>query len=291
MMKNVFFIFAILILARPCFLHAQDLSHDFHSLITSLYHFSPHTLTDLEQKSKSSELDKFWQEVKGYPKQYLSLLRKELSNYNNPAFFFYDGSKLLLSLSQSPEDKQLVLQAIAHCDLKDVQNGDYLQTIHSFAFEGLNTADAALHILDYPNFQVFIPQHSLTLGQADALLFMLLPTDESFYLQKAASRLKKETNAISKMSLLFLLHLSATELGNHAVDAFIADLTQPDSLRDIIKGVRERTDKASHLSLSGSDTYESLRAERKHILRRISDEALGELVQVSLKMRQQINKK
>jgi len=38
----------------------------------------------------------------------LPLLRAELANLANPAFFFYDGSKLLFSLSKDKADQALV---------------------------------------------------------------------------------------------------------------------------------------------------------------------------------------
>ena len=46
-----------------------------------------------------------------------------------------------------------------------------------------DTTAAAFQILEQPDFEVFIPQHLLMLGQNYILIYMLLPTSQESWLQ------------------------------------------------------------------------------------------------------------
>lgn len=94
--------------------HAQSTAAaDFHSKVVVLYNFEPHKLQRAEMQAKSSQLDQFWSAAKADPPKILPLLRDELKNPSNSAFFFYDGSKLLLALSTERSDQALALRSIA----------------------------------------------------------------------------------------------------------------------------------------------------------------------------------
>ncbi|MGZ3579771.1 MAG: DUF4124 domain-containing protein, partial [Syntrophales bacterium] len=155
-----------------------DIRNNFHAEIVKTYRFQPHTLSQKEIEAKSNDLDQFWNKVKDRKEHYLPLLRAELQAPSNPSFFYYDCSKLLLSLSENVGDRKIALKAIPKADLLDVQHDDYLRTVHMLARDELDTSDAALRILDYPQFKAFIPQHALTLGQNFSLVYMLIPTKE-----------------------------------------------------------------------------------------------------------------
>jgi hypothetical protein len=131
---------------------------EMHARVVSLYNFSPSKVTDAIRTSKSKEMDDFWKEVTEHKDADLPFLRKELENPANPPFFFDDGSNLLLSLSQKREDQELVAASIAKADLKDVQPLHYLYEVHALALKGINVTPAALHMLDDPKFQVFLPE-------------------------------------------------------------------------------------------------------------------------------------
>jgi hypothetical protein len=90
-------------------------------------------------------------------------LRQELGDFKNPVFFLYDGSKLLLSLSNTPADRKIALAAMARCDLRHVQAKDYFVQVHRMATLNEDTTAAAFHVLEQPKFTVYIPQHVLTL--------------------------------------------------------------------------------------------------------------------------------
>jgi hypothetical protein len=78
---------------------------EMHKRVVDLYSFSPHKVTDAERKTKSAEMDAFWDEVKAHQASELPMLRVELKYSSNPAFFFQDGSALLLSLRRIQETR------------------------------------------------------------------------------------------------------------------------------------------------------------------------------------------
>src|SRR5690349_23191765 len=118
--------------------------------ILALYSFSPHTLSKEARAQKSVALDAFWEKAKRLPKTYVPLLQELLKATNSPTFVFFDGSRLLLDMSDTTENRRIAVQALARCDLRDVDTTVYLQQVHSLALTGVDTTDAAFHILDDP---------------------------------------------------------------------------------------------------------------------------------------------
>ena len=138
--------------------------------IRTTYAFAPHELSSQTIDEESKVLDVFWAQAKARKDLYLPVLRSELARREATPFFLYDGSMLLLSLSDTPADRRIALAAIARCDVRDVQPTDYFRQVHRVASLGEDTTEAALHTLSEPKFKVFIPQHTLTLGQDYALV-------------------------------------------------------------------------------------------------------------------------
>ena len=95
------------------------------------------------------------------------------------------------------------------------------------AAQGENTSAAALNILAQPKFQVFIPQHSLRLGQDYCLIYMLLPTDQDFWLRPAIERLRAEQDVTAQKSLLLLLWYAQTSDSDKAIEEFSIDAGKP----------------------------------------------------------------
>ena len=180
----------------------------------------PHTLSSAQIDQKSGLLDQFWTKAKSQRGVYVPELRRELADFSNPPFFLFDGSQLLLSLSDAPADRKIVLSAIAHTDLRDLQLKDYFLLVQRMAAQGEDTIAAAFHILPEPKFQVFIPQHSLTLAQDYCLVYMLLPTNQDFWVQPAIERLRAETDVTAQKSLLLLLWYAQTPDSDKATQNF-----------------------------------------------------------------------
>lgn len=176
-------------------------SASIHQQVGQTYNFQPHLLSTQEINQKSAILDQFWTKAKAEPSVYVPALRQELGDFKNPPFFLYDGSMLLLSLSNTPADRKAALAAMAHSDLRDVQTRDYFLQVHRMATLNDNTTEAAFHVLEQPDFKVFIPQHVLTLGQDYVLVYLLLPTDQDYWLQPAIDRLRDEHDQTAQKSL------------------------------------------------------------------------------------------
>src|SRR5687768_3292151 len=74
----------------------------------------------------SARMDRFWNKVKANRALYLPLLRAELVREGNPPFFYFDGSQLLITASDSREDGELALSVIERADLEMVEPAGYL---------------------------------------------------------------------------------------------------------------------------------------------------------------------
>jgi hypothetical protein len=224
------------------------------------------------------ELDTFWSEIKAQEPAPLRELREELARPDSSPFFSYDGAKLLLSLSKSRADEALALAAISRTDLRDVQSTDYFLTVHAMSVDGLDTTAAAFKILNDDQFQAYIAQHALKLNQEMCLSYLLLPTDEAFYLSPAQNLLLNEQSLVAQKSLLTLLANTATKQGDAAIARFAADSTRPPEARAYARTIMDATQKMATLPLVGmsSKSYAMLKMEQRQLLGRVSDEEIPE---------------
>lgn len=261
-------------------------SASIHQQIQQTYDFQPHLLTSQEITDKSAVLDRFWKTAKSDPTVYIAGLRQELGDFKNPPFFLYDGSMLLLSLSDTPPDRQIALAAMARCDLRDVQTKDYFLQVHRMATRNENTTAAAFHILDQPKFRVFIPQHVLTLGQDYALVYMLMPADQDYWLQPAIDRLKTEHDPTAQKSLLLLLWYAQTDAADREISAFAGDANKPSASRTYARELMGRKDQigAKERTQALNSSEESLRQKRRERLKAVSDEALIDLDEYTVEL-------
>ena len=114
-----------------------------HQQMQQTYNFQPHLLNKRQIDQASVVLDHFWTKAKTERSQYVPALRQELSDFKNSPFFLYDGSMLLLSLSDTPIDRKIALAAMARYDLRDVQANDYFLQVHRMATLNEDTTAAA----------------------------------------------------------------------------------------------------------------------------------------------------
>jgi hypothetical protein len=256
-----------------------------HAEIQKVYDFHPHTLSSAQITQKSGVLDQFWTKAKSQRDLYIPALRRELADTSNPSFFLFDGSQLLLSLSDTSADRKIALSAIVHTDLHDVQLKDYFLLVQRMAAQGENTTAAAFKILTEPKFQVFIPQHVLTLAQDYCLVYMLLPTDQDFWIQPTIDRLRAETDVTAQKSLLLLLWYAQTPDSDEAIQRFLTSPAKPQSTKTYANELLHRkytTDK-THAAES-SESEESLRQARRARMKAVSDEALYDLDSYTAKL-------
>jgi hypothetical protein len=208
----------------------------FHERVLATYNFAPHSLTKEEIAAESKKLDTFWTDVKAKQVTDLPALREELARPDAPAYFEYDGAKLLLSLSKLRSDESIALSAINHANLADLQFADYFLTVHAMSVDGLDTTTAALKILEDDKFQAYIPQHALTLDQEMCLTYLLLPTEERFYLAAVEQRLFQEKSIVAQKSLLSVLGDTATKQGDAATRKLVFSIPREGYARRAIFG-------------------------------------------------------
>src|SRR6266436_1735599 len=258
---------------------ANSSGNDLHSEIQRVYNFQPHTLNHEQTMEKSALLDQFWNKAKSQRDVFVPGLRRELADFSNPVFFLFDGSKLLMNLSNDPEDRKIILAAVVHSDLRDLQLRDYFLLVQYMAAQGDDTAAAAFHILTAPKFQVFIPEHSLTLAQNYCLVYMLLPTNEDFWIQPAIDYLLAESDVTAQKSLLLVLWYAQTPASDKAIVSFSADASKPQASRDYaIELVRRNKEGGAKMGATAAKTSEeSLRQARRERMKAVSDEALYDL--------------
>ena len=272
-MLNLF----ILLITAAGFVSAQPAS--IHAEIQQVYNFQPHLLNQQQNAQKSGVLDRFWTRAEEQPALYVAALQQELGDFTNPSFFLYDGSILLLSLSDTPADRKTALAAISHCDLRDLKATDYFLQVHHLATLNEDTTTAALHVLEQPDFKVVFGERVLTLGQDYALIYLLLPTDPNYWLEPAIARLGMERDQTAQQSLLLLLWYAQTDAADKAVRDFAADSAKPAAVRSYARGLIGRKGDlgpAQRAEALGT-TEESLRQKRRERLQAVSGEALSDL--------------
>jgi hypothetical protein len=250
-----------------------------HQQIQQTYNFQPHLLDEKGLQAKSDALDQFWTRAKSHTADYIPALRQELADFSNPPFFLYDGSMLLLTMSDTPADRKTALAAIAHCDLRDVQPNDYFAQVHRMATLNEDTTTAAFHILEDPKYQVTVPQHALVLGQNYVLVYLLLPTDQRYWEQPAVERLATERDETAQRSLLLLLWYAQTASADKAIAAFAEDAGRPAAVRSYAQELLHAKGRigASVRTRALLSSEESLRSKRRERLKAVSDEALIDL--------------
>ncbi len=257
---------------------------EFHAEIVKTYDFRAHTMAQNELDARFSELDRFWDKVNKEKEACLPLLRTELQAMGNPAYFYFDGSGLLLTLSEDLADKKIALRALPKADLADVRQGLYLTTVHELATLELDTSEAAMRILDYPDFKADIPMHALELDQFDSLPFLLIPTKEEFYIDKLIARLPCEKSELAQQSIIMMLWLTGTKKGDEAIRNFCADSRKPAASQNKAKELLDKKFKTEPGINPSVDAYTALKQKRRTAMNRISDEAIIEFGRLTKEM-------
>jgi len=253
---------------------SQSLGDD----IKQVYDFSPGKLTKEEQDKKIPLMDTFWKKVKADTTKYLPGLRTELQIQGNPKFFYFEGGQLLLSLSKSVKDKQIVLNAILKSDLGDVDRRTLVSTLNYLAKSKLNTTEASLKILDDKEFRFFIPEHSFYFNQGYCLTYSLLPTNSNYYLAAVTTRFKKERDIDVRKSIVTLLWFANTCDGNEFLTKLMTDETLDKEIVDYVNNLLTRKfKKDKYYAKLHNMSFEDLIKAQSASTRRMSDEAIYEL--------------
>jgi hypothetical protein len=161
--------------------------------------------------------------------------------------------------------------------LRDVQSKDYFLQVHRMATLNENTTAAAFRILEQAHFSVFILEHVLTLGQNYALIYLLLPADQEYWLQPAIDRLKTEHDPTAQKSLLLLLWYAQTDATDRAISAFAGDASKASAPRTYAQDLAGRKDGSKQRTEASDSTEAELRQKRRERLKTVSNEALTDL--------------
>ena len=264
-------------LGSQCFAQQLATQSAMHARVQAIYSFSPSKVTNQVRENKSKEMDSFWNEVKGHPEVELPLLRNELADPGNPTFFFADGCDLLLSLSQSLEDQELAVRAFTRVDLADFESHQYLLEIHALAVKGANVTPAALHMLDDPKFQVFLPEHAYRLDQAQCLQVALLPLKTEVWLPSVLERLKAEHEDTAMRSLLLLLFYAQTDSADKAIAAIGKNLGTDAKVKDLAASIMNHEREIGVGKQPSRQRENQYREERRKRMKGVSDEAMDDM--------------
>jgi len=257
--------------------------------IDNIYDFKPSELTYNEQSIKIPMLDKFWNKVKNDTLKYLPLLRAELKKDGHNPFFYWDGSSLLLSLTRNKADKELSIEAITKCDLEDISQKVYVMTLNNLANEGLDVTEAAIKILLSENYSFIIPQHAMTFSQGYCLTYMLLPQQNTNYVDTLTT-IFKTLNSSSQKSIITTLWFAYSCKGDIFLNSIMVDETLDKEVREYTKNIMSYTKLSREQKQFIKSLVESqLNNLRKDALKRFSDEAIEELDMTTRVQRKESN--
>lgn len=222
-MKNIIIILFLSCMTFSVLSAQENKELQFNNMIKDIYNFNPSEVNDkaiLERKGK--EMDGFWNLVSSDKDFYIPLLRKKLCEPGNNRFFYFDGTRLLLGLSTTREDMVTGVNALKNTSLNDVDRYVYFQLVHWIGCQGIDTYPAIENIINDPDFEMFIPQHALTLKQDYTVLYCVLVLDDSVYIDKLIKRLYGEKNTVIAKTLIMAIAYSVSEKGQKALQEFTA---------------------------------------------------------------------
>ncbi|MBI3818459.1 MAG: hypothetical protein HY286_07200 [Planctomycetes bacterium] len=257
---------------------------EFSDRVGKVYSFRPNEINESEKGGRGAELDKFWQMVKGDRERYLSPMRWELAQPREYSYFYLDGSSLLLTISLAPEDGYRALEALTKVDPRDMQKTIYFQIVHILAVRGFDTSAAAFKVLGYADFTVNVPEHFMTIDREQALLYMLLPTQDEYVIPNVLRRYAVEKDEGAKGALLSLAYYTITKEGDALLRRVAANSKEPKAVRDraaqlvtqIAAAAKFDISELKHLGDKPTDAA-AARKLRKLRFGAVGDEALGEI--------------
>jgi len=269
-----------LILILSIFLALNTYGQGLHDEVTRIFNFYPHKMTSEEQQAVYPKLDSFFALVTNNKDAYLEPLRAELRRNDNNAYFYFDGGILLLEISRTETDYQLVAEALTKTDLRDLSPEMYLNHLLDLSIKGANVIDAALHVLDDTTFQAFIPQHSLTLKYGAGLKFILPRYQSELYIEKLISRFTLEQSTDLKITYLDLFVYASCCKADEILSTLVSSENQ-----NLSAATKEAYKWSRVTQNSNEKKYQKYFEKRKTGMNRISDEAAYELDNSTLEMR------
>jgi hypothetical protein len=246
---------------------------NFKKYVDTCYDFDPHLIkTDAELKVEFVKADELFKKIENDKEIYFPLLRAELLAEGHKPYFYYDASSLLSNNCNNLKDFEIIYKATLKSDILDCNEFDFLLKIKKFAQRGFNTYKFSEMVLNVKGYKMYLVDHALTLDKDYILLFMLLPIDEKYYVDKLISRLETETDADNQLAIINVLGYCCNCKGDAAIEKFSTKNLKDERLKsriEIFKSFKhKRQDDAE---------YKQLINKRNKILSNINDEVLYEL--------------
>lgn len=217
---------------------AQDLCAKLAKLKQECYGFKPEKLSDSEREAKSAQLDKFWDLAKSDKQLSAPCLREMIIAENNDPYFCFDASSLLLSIDEGKESLEAVLAGVKKSDLRGLQFESYLQLSFYLGQKGLDVSLLAEKLISYPNAQIPLTAHAITLNAIDASLF-LYNTISTEKAEQSLINTMTNGNETGRNNAAVVLNLISTNRGDSLINKLIAQKQLPDSVSKFILKDRE----------------------------------------------------
>jgi len=240
MAKRIYFasliLWILLLLSSLVSIKAKDKNEIFPEVVRQTFNFDPQILTREEARQKAVEIEQFIKVIQSDPETYLPLLREELKKDPGGNAFSNVGSLILMSLSNSKEDLQLILDTIRRCDFRGTDRSVYFHMVHYIGRQGLDTWPAIERILDDPEFVVFLADGYPPLDRTSSVVLCLLVLDEDQYLDRVIQRLETEEDPQIIKILLTALAYTVTEKGEDTINAYL----EGQRFKELISGDQDR---------------------------------------------------
>lgn len=283
-MKYFRYMLFIVILSISIMVNGQTTQTEFHKEIQRIYDVDIRTLSKLELQSYMKEIDQLWEKVKDDQEKFVPLLKKELEDPTNPDFFYYDGHKLLLTVTDDDKDKIEFINYLSRADLSSLPKLNIMYYLQMLVYDGFDISKAALHFLDYPDFSVILLNHFLTLNQNYCFIYMAIPSDEKLMTDSLIARLSTEKNDKTIKTIILTLSYLINKQADDAIKDYSNNKKVNDELKEYCLAVLKAIDDinpAGGIKSFFSSVKSQKEKRRKLMMKSFSDETLDDFEEIS----------
>lgn len=184
-----------------------------------IYGFSPSQISKEEQKSRSGQMDQFWNLVKSQGQSGRECLKQLIMAEQEDGFFVYDGTSLLLDMDQSPASLEVALVGLSKTNLKDINSSGYIHMAMFLLHKGLEITPLAEHYMLAPEVEGFVPQHAMRLDRETGAFFLYgsMPITTG---DQSLGRMLNASQPPARSTAALMLSMSMTEGSYKALKSF-----------------------------------------------------------------------
>jgi len=291
------------------------------------YNYLPADVTKEVREQKLEEMKSFFKFFGPDAKTYLPYLREALRAKDANPWFCFDGAGLLVTHSKTTADYRLAVASIRRCRLKDISHRGYFSFTHMLSRKpDVDTYPIIQKMLEDPKFGYYLPRHSMRLGQRDAVALCLMCQDTTSWVKPLAARLATEKDVVALQTIVFALVLAVDPVADKALAAFRDNKEAPAEARAFarqmadVPGTRSKLPKheaqstradvlamLGHCAENGRLPYDddslmqdalyvlrkedagAVRAARRRLAGRVSDESLYEAGYLTMLLRSAVS--